>query len=469
MIQPSAKSAFPAWTAIRSACRTRISRTSQASSRTAARRTRRAMRRSSVDLPDAERAQARRGEVRAARRRGRRAHRSSVPSSLPIRPQGPVIGVKKLFEDLGRGRARPISTSSLVTPEGRRIAKPQTQWSLDALDKRYQWFNQDGRWSFEPVSTTRKVADGSSISHADGAAPHRGAGGVGRPTASTCAAAPDGGDASVASRSAGPATPRPRRPTCWTMSLDKASLRRGRHDERPHRRPVSRARRRVAVISDKLRDLRRRRREGRRRQRADPRRRRLGRRRLCRRARAFRPLDAAAKRMPGRAIGLAWFGIDQAAHQLEVSLGTGRRCGRAAPLEIPVELAGLAPGEEAYVTVAAVDVGILNLTRYEPPKPADYYLRPAAARRRGARSLRLPDRRHAGRARRDPLGRRRRRPAGDAIPPTQEPVARYSGVVKVGAGRHGDRLLRHPRLQRHGARHGRRLDARAGSAAPRRT
>ncbi len=32
------------------------------------------------------------------------------------------------------------------------------------------------------------------------------------------------------------------------------------------------------------------------------------------------------------------------------------------------------PGEEARIVVAAVDVGILNLTNYKPPAPDDYYL-----------------------------------------------------------------------------------------------
>ena len=43
-------------------------------------------------------------------------------------------------------------------------------------------------------------------------------------------------------------------------------------------------------------------------------------------------------------------------------------------LAVPVHLAGLKAGEEARVVVAAVDVGILNLTNYKPPAPDDYYL-----------------------------------------------------------------------------------------------
>ncbi len=41
---------------------------------------------------------------------------------------------------------------------------------------------------------------------------------------------------------------------------------------------------------------------------------------------------------------------------------------------MPIKLAGLAAGEEARIVVAAVDVGILNLTNYKPPAPDDYYL-----------------------------------------------------------------------------------------------
>ena len=87
-----------------------------------------------------------------------------------------------------------------------------------------------------------------------------------------------------------------------------------------------------------------------------------------------RPLDAAAQRMPGRAIGLKWFGIDKQARTLAgraVAAGAGAA---ETTLKIPVKLGGLNPGEDAKIVVAAVDVGILNLTNYKPPAPDDYYL-----------------------------------------------------------------------------------------------
>ncbi len=43
------------------------------------------------------------------------------------------------------------------------------------------------------------------------------------------------------------------------------------------------------------------------------------------------------------------------------------------PIEIGVKVAGLAPGEEAYVTLAAVDEAVLKLTEFDSPAPEKYY------------------------------------------------------------------------------------------------
>ena len=85
-----------------------------------------------------------------------------------------------------------------------------------------------------------------------------------------------------------------------------------------------------------------------------------------------RPLDAPAQRMPGRAIGVQWFSIDKAAHTLALDMKLPAAMRPSSRLSVPIKLAGLASGEEARVVVAAVDVGILNLTNYKPPAPDDY-------------------------------------------------------------------------------------------------
>src|SRR6185436_6978606 len=43
-------------------------------------------------------------------------------------------------------------------------------------------------------------------------------------------------------------------------------------------------------------------------------------------------------------------------------------------LRVPIKIDGLGSSDQARVVVAAVDVGILNLTNYKPPAPDEYYL-----------------------------------------------------------------------------------------------
>ena len=98
---------------------------------------------------------------------------------------------------------------------------------------------------------------------------------------------------------------------------------------------------------------------------------------------------------------------------------------------MPVKLGGLSSGEEARIVVAAVDVGILNLTNYKPPAPDDYYL--------GQRRLTAEIRDLYGQLIDGMQGTRGQiRTGGDAdgggiegSPPAQKPLALYSGLVTV--------------------------------------
>jgi uncharacterized protein YfaS (alpha-2-macroglobulin family) len=145
-----------------------------------------------------------------------------------------------------------------------------------------------------------------------------------------------------------------------------------------------------------------------------------------------RPLDAPAKRMPGRAIGVQWFGIDRAAHTLPVTMNLPSTLRPNSKLTVPLRLAGLGAGEDARLVAAAVDVGILNLTNYKPPAPDDYYL--------GQRRLTAEIRDLYGQLIDGMQGAQGQiRSGGDAgaeltgSPPTQAPLALYSGIVKVAA------------------------------------
>ena len=146
-----------------------------------------------------------------------------------------------------------------------------------------------------------------------------------------------------------------------------------------------------------------------------------------------RPLDVAAQRMPGRAIGVKWFGIDKKARTLAVSLSPPALVRPDTTLKLPVKLGGLNPGEDAKIVVAAVDVGILNLTNYKPPAPDDYYL--------GQRRMTSEIRDLYGQLIDGMQGTRGQlKTGGDAAgaelqgsPPTQKPLALYSGIVTVAA------------------------------------
>ena len=185
----------------------------------------------------------------------------------------------------------------------------------------------------------------------------------------------------------------------------------------------------------------------------------------------YRPMDEKAKRMPSRAIGLRWLAVDQAAaHAQRRARRAARRSSPARTLTVPVKVDGLGAGEEARVTVAAVDVGILNLTRFETPEAGGLVLRPAPARHRDPRPLRPPDRRHARRARQAALRRRRRRRHGHAGQPAGRGDA--GAVLRHRQGRrrrHGQRRVRAARLQRHGAPDGRGVERRQARLRPART
>ncbi len=102
-----------------------------------------------------------------------------------------------------------------------------------------------------------------------------------------------------------------------------------------------------------------------------------------------RPMDVRQKRMPSRALGVAWIGRDVSEQLIEVKLDAPERLRSASTLEVPIEVRGLKQGERAHVTVAAVDVGILNLTRFKAPAPGDHF---HAQRKLGAELRDLYDR-----------------------------------------------------------------------------
>ncbi|MEW9804843.1 MG2 domain-containing protein [Mesorhizobium sp. ZMM04-5] len=146
----------------------------------------------------------------------------------------------------------------------------------------------------------------------------------------------------------------------------------------------------------------------------------------------FRPGEAQETRMPARAIGVKWLKVDPGERQLTVATAAPEQSTPRSTLSIPVSVTGAAPGDDAYAMVAAVDVGILNLTRYQAPDPEAWFF--------GQRQLGIELRDLYGRLIDGSLGVAGRiRTGGDGgaaltaqgSPPTEKLVAFFSGPVRL--------------------------------------
>jgi alpha-2-macroglobulin len=366
--------------------------------------------------------------IRMAESGGRAVERKLV---LPVAPQAAQIGVKPLFGDKNVAEGDKAEFDVVfAAPDGRTLERDGLRYELLKLESRYQWYRQNAYWAYEPVKSTKRVADGDIAIAADKPSrlsfnPQPGryrldvkSSDVDGPITSVefdvgwysdgSADTPDlletsmdkpdyqSGDTMVVSvnaRTAGKLTVNvlgDRLLTTQTVEIKEGTTQ--------VRIPVGRDWGTGAYVMATLR----------------------------------RPLDTSAQRMPGRAIGLKWFGIDRKARTLAVALSPPALVRPNSTLKIPVKLDGLNPGEDAKVVVAAVDVGILNLTNYKPPAPDDYYL---GQRRLGAEIRDLYGQLIDGMQ----GARGQIKSGGDAgaelqgSPPTQKPLALYSGIVTVAA------------------------------------
>lgn len=350
--------------------------------------------------------------------------------TLPIVPKGAAIGVRKAFRDgeLGNGQTARFEII-MATGDGRRLARPGVKWTLSKVTRNYQWFFQDGRWNYEGVKSTRRVADGEIAVTATAPATIQAPVQWGNYRLDVAADGTDATETSVSFTVGYETDKTADAPDVLEVALDKQAYADGENLQ-IRLAPRFAGKATLAVISDRVTDIRT----------IDvaeggatasiPVKAEWG-------AGAYlvvlahRPMDAAAKRGPGRAIGLSWFAIGQEKRTMALDLGAPGLVRPLSTLSLPIKVSGAQPGEEAFVTVAAVDVGILNLTRYESPNPSQFFF--------GQRQL--------GHELRDLYGylidgmqgvRGAIRTGGDgAAPlagekPTQEPVARYSGVVKLG-------------------------------------
>jgi uncharacterized protein YfaS (alpha-2-macroglobulin family) len=365
--------------------------------------------------------------IRMAEPGGRAVERKLV---LPVTPSGPMIGIKPLFS--GRSLADGASANfdvALVSPDGKPLAQKGLHYQLLRIETHYQYYRRDGAWNFEPVKTTSRVSDG--VLDVTAATPARISLPVnfGRYRLDVASADGNGPETSVDFDAGWYVDASADTPDMLPIALDKPEYHPG------DTMTVAVTARNAGtvtlnVIGDKLIAT----------QTAEVK---AGQTEVKLPvgkdwgtgaylvATLRRPLDAPAQRMPGRAIGVQWFSIDRAARTLAIELSAPNLLRPNSSLHLPVKVSGLAPGEEARLVVAAVDVGILNLTNYKPPSPDDYYL--------GQRALSAEIRDLYGQLIDGMQGSAGEiRSGGDegaalqGSPPTGPPVALYSGVVSVG-------------------------------------
>ncbi len=352
-------------------------------------------------------------------------------ATRPLTPSGPMIGIRPLFEDLGEGSEARFEVIA-VGADGERRALDAVRWTLSRVQRDYQWYQIDGRWNWEPIITRERVAEGEIALAADALANIAAPVDWGQYELTLSSEAVGFAMSSVAfsagwyGADAGTDTP-----DRLEVALDKpayapgdtAKLRLNADDagevlvtvlgqglidmemvsvaagETEIDLPVTDAWRPGAYVTATL----------------------------------IRPADAATGHGPKRALGLNWANVDPGPAALAATLDVPEIAAPRQPLEVALAVDGIAEGETAYATIAAVDIGILNLTGYTAPDPQAHYL--------GQRRLAMTFRDFYGRLIDATAGNPGAlRQGGDGgggglkgPPPTEDLVAFFAGPLTVGA------------------------------------
>jgi uncharacterized protein YfaS (alpha-2-macroglobulin family) len=354
--------------------------------------------------------------------------------TLPVDLKSARIGIKPLFKGGQAEQGEAARFAAIVLgAEGKPVDAKGLKWELRRLENRWQWYSRDGAWNFESVIHTHRVASGTVDASPDTPANIEVKVDWGRYRLEVSTADGSGLISSVVFSAGYYAEEAADSPEVLDVALDKMAYKPG---ETARLKIASRmaGRALIAVMSSGLAST----------QEVDlP----AGGDEVPIRVSddwspgayvtvmLYRPMDERAKRMPSRALGLRWLAVDQAPRMLNVRLDAPDRVKSGSTLTVPVKVAGLVAGEAAHITVAATDVGILSLTRFEPPKPQDWFF---GQRRLGADIRDVYGRLIDGmRAERGAL-----RSGGDSgaggmsvqgSPPVEATLALFSGIVKVGA------------------------------------
>jgi uncharacterized protein YfaS (alpha-2-macroglobulin family) len=285
------------------------------------------------------------------------------------------VGLKPLFGG-GQGDAdgRPTagwdSTARFevvaVDAEGRRVAVPSIEWRLIRQESLWNWVRGNGAWRFEEVVRERVVASGRGRVAADAVATLAADVAWGRYRMAVRVPGVARAEASLSFNAGWGGGDADRTPERLELVADRGAYRPG--DVARLRIPSAHAgEATIAIATDRIHALR---------SVAVP----AGGTDVEIPVEAawgpgayalvslVRPVEGGAQtRAPLRAIGVAWLGLDTGDRRLPVTIEAPARARPRGPTEIGVHVPGAGPGTR--VMLAAVDEGILQLTRHASPDP----------------------------------------------------------------------------------------------------
>lgn len=351
--------------------------------------------------------------------------------SLPVSPQGPVLGIRPLFDEVVAEGTDAGFELIALSPQLTSIPM-RVKWSLNRIETRYHWYQLYGNWNWEPSTRRQSIATGEALL---GDIPFV----LSTPTDwgqyELVVERLDGDYVEAAvdfyagwyAPADGPATP-----DRLELSLDSESYQPG-DTARLRLVPQTAGTALISVLSNRV---------------------------IERRAveveagevviplsvskdwgsgayvtaMMLQPLSGQDNRTPTRALGLAHARVEQPGQDLQVTIEVPEVARPRSTEVAHIAVTGAQPGAEVWLTVAAVDLGILNLTGFKSPDPKGHY--------HGQHRLGMELRDLYGRLI-DPgngaLGQIRS--GGDADrgmqmqspPPTQDLVAFFSGPLQVDA------------------------------------
>jgi uncharacterized protein YfaS (alpha-2-macroglobulin family) len=290
---------------------------------------------------------------------------------LKVRTAPVYFGVKIDQPSTGGTDATPVSLDLIaVDAQGRRTAAQGVSWSLISENWNYDWFEQDGKWQWRRTSRDAVVARGVGAIAPNGSIRVNRRLGWGDYRIEVTSPA---GGKSVIRFSAGWGAPAKaaEAPDFVRVSAGSRAWRQGDAIQVAIQAPYA-GEAQVAVATDRLIDFKTLS-VGR------------GQTTVSLKSSAawgggayvlvtvIQPRDPSATPKPRRALGLVYVPLDPGRRKLTVDINTPAKLDSKAEVAVPIVVRGLGLGQRAHVTIAAVDEGILRLTKFQSPDPATWY------------------------------------------------------------------------------------------------